>query len=163
MTAPAVSGLHHLKLPVSDLDTSLHWYERVFEAEHLAHFDHIDDGGARYALIIAIPGLPTPLELRWAPGAAAAMRGCDPINLAVESAGALHDWARHLDALDVEHSSVIQGGPGHLLVLADPDGIYIRIAEVPAGGVEKIKMPQGNPEPDDPWINPPLMQHPQNV
>ena len=68
MNTPPVSGLHHLKLPVSDLDTSLHWYERVFDAEHLAQFDHFDDNGARYAVIIAIPGLPTPLELRWAPG-----------------------------------------------------------------------------------------------
>ena len=161
MNTPPVSGLHHLKLPVSDLDTSLHWYERVFGAEHLAQFDHFDDNGARYAVIIAIPGLPTPLELRWAPGGAAAMRGCDPINLAAESAEALQAWARHLDSLDVEHSSVIQGGPGHLLVLADPDGIYIRISEVPAGGVENIKMPQGNPEPDVPWLNPPSMQHPR--
>ena len=60
MNGPVVSGLHHLKLPVSDLDTSLHWYERVFDAEHLAQFDHFDDNGARYAVIIAIPGL-----LRW--------------------------------------------------------------------------------------------------
>ena len=76
MNAPVVSGLHHLKLPVSDLDTSLHWYERVFDAQRLAQFDHFDDNGARYAVIVAIPGLPTPLELRWAPGGAAAMRGC---------------------------------------------------------------------------------------
>jgi len=33
------------------------------------------------------------------------------------------------------------------MVLADPDGIYIRIAEVPAGGVADITMPDGDPEP----------------
>jgi hypothetical protein len=55
---------------------------------------------------------------------------------------------------------VIQGGAGHLLVLADPDGTYIRIADVPSGGVENIKMPKGDPEPDDPWLKPPPMQHP---
>ena len=159
---PALSGLHHLKLPVSDLDASLDWFQRVFAAQHLPQFDHFDDNGARYAVIIAIPGLSTPLELRWAPGAAIAMRGCDPINLVVESTEELHAWARHLDSLDVEHSSVIQGGACRLLVLADPDGIYIRIADVPAGGVENIIMPQGNPEPDNPWLNPPPMQHPQN-
>ena len=160
MNAPTLSGLHHLKLPASDLDTTLAWYRRVFGAQHLAQFDHLDDNGVRYAVIVAIPSVPTPLELRWAPGAAGAMRGCDPINLAVESVGDLHAWARHLDAVDVEHSTVIEGGAGHLLVLADPDGIYIRIADVPAGGVENIVMPRGNPEPDDPWLNPPPMQHP---
>jgi catechol 2,3-dioxygenase-like lactoylglutathione lyase family enzyme len=156
-----VAGLHHLKLPVSDLDGSLGFYRRVFGAQHLPQFDHIDGSGARYAAIIAIPGLSTPLELRWAPSGASAMRGCDPINLAAESGEALQAWAQHLDLLGVEHSSVIQGGAGHLLVLADPDGIYIRISEVPAGGVENIKMPKGNPEPDDPWLNPPSMRHPQ--
>ena len=157
---PTLSGLHHLKLPASNLDASVDWYRRVFGAQHLSQFDHVDDNGARYAVIIAIPGLPTPLELRWAPGAATAMHGCDPINLAVESTEALQAWARHLDSMQVEHSTVIKGGAGNLLVLADPDGIYIRIAEVPAGGVENITMPRGNPEPDDPWLNPPPMQHP---
>jgi catechol 2,3-dioxygenase-like lactoylglutathione lyase family enzyme len=161
MNTPAVAGLHHLKLPVSDLDTSLDWYRQVFGARHLPRFDHIDDNGARYAVIVAIPGLSAPLELRWAPGAADAMRGIDPIMLAVESSEALEAWAHHLDSLGVQHSSVIKGGAGHLLVVADPDGIYIRIGEVPAGGVENIVMPQGNPEPDDPWLNPPPMQHPQ--
>jgi hypothetical protein len=33
------------------------------------------------------------------------------------------------------------------MVLADPDEIYIRIAEVPAGGVADITMPDGDPEP----------------
>jgi catechol 2,3-dioxygenase-like lactoylglutathione lyase family enzyme len=160
---PVVAGLHHLKLPVSDLDGSLDFYQRVFGAQHLPQFDHFDDDGDRYAVIIAIPGLSTPLELRWAPSGAAAMRGCDPINLAVESAEALQDWARHLDPLGVEHSGVIQAGPGHLLVLADPDDIYIRLSEVPAGGVENIKMPRGNPEPNNPWLNPPPMQHPRRV
>ena len=38
------------------------------------------------------------------------------------------------------------------MVLADPDRIFIRIAEVPAGGVADITMPDGDPEPDDPWL-----------
>jgi catechol 2,3-dioxygenase-like lactoylglutathione lyase family enzyme len=162
MNTPVVAGLHHLKLPVSNLDASLDWYQQVFGARHLPRFDHIDDNGARYAVIVAIPGLSVPLELRWAPGAADAMRGIDPIMLAVESSETLEAWAHRLDSLGVQHSSVIKGGAGHLLVVADPDGIYIRIGEVPAGGVEDIVMPQGNPEPDDPWLNPPPMQHPQS-
>jgi catechol 2,3-dioxygenase-like lactoylglutathione lyase family enzyme len=159
-TAPAVSGLHHLKLPVSDLDVSLRWYQDVFGAEHLQQFDHFDDDGVRYAVIVAIPGLPTTLELRWAPRAAAAMRECDPINLAIDSVDQLQAWEAHLESLQVNHSPVIAGGPGHLLVIADPDGIFIRIAETPRGGATEIQMPKGNPEPDGPWLNPPAMQHP---
>lgn len=46
MAAPVQHGLHHLKLPVSDLDSLLAWYERVFGAQHLAQFDHLDNTGA---------------------------------------------------------------------------------------------------------------------
>lgn len=160
-TTPALRGLHHLKIPVSDLDTSLGWYKDVFGAEHLQEFDHFDDDGVRFAVIIAIPGLPTTLELRWAPRAAAAMRECDTIMLAVDSVDQLEAWAAHLDSQHVDHSPVTKGAAGHLLVIADPDGIFIRMGEIPAGGVTEIKMPKGNPEPDTPWINPPVMQHPR--
>jgi catechol 2,3-dioxygenase-like lactoylglutathione lyase family enzyme len=160
MSAPPLVGLHHLKLPVSDLDTSIDWYRRVFDAEYQSQFDHIGSAGVRYAVILSVPGLPVPLELRWAPTAAHAMRGYDPIMLAAESADALTAWARHLDNEGVHHSPVITGGAGHLMVLADPDGTYIRIGEVPAGGVDDVKMPEGDPEPDDPWLKPPSMQHP---
>jgi catechol 2,3-dioxygenase-like lactoylglutathione lyase family enzyme len=159
---PALAGVHHLKLPVSDLDASLDWYQRVFGAQHLTQFDHVDDGGARYAVIVALPGLSTPLELRWAPGAAGAIRGYDPLNLAVVATDDLQAWERHFNSLAVKHSSVIQGGAGKLLVVEDPDGIFIRLADVPDGGVDNITMPKGNPEPDDPWLNPPSMQHPQS-
>jgi catechol 2,3-dioxygenase-like lactoylglutathione lyase family enzyme len=163
MTVPALAGLHHLKLPVSDLDASLAWYRRVLGADHLAPFDHVDDGGQRYAVIVGVPGLDTPLELRWAPSAAAAVAGYDPINLAVASVDGLRAWAQHLDAEGVDNSGVIAGGAGQLLVFADPDGLFLRIAEVPAGGVENIVMPKGNPEPDDAWLSPPSMQHPGPV
>jgi catechol 2,3-dioxygenase-like lactoylglutathione lyase family enzyme len=160
MSAPPLVGLHHLKLPVSDLDASIDWYRRVFDAEYQSQFDHVDSSGVRYAVILSVPGLPVPLELRWAPTAAAAMQGYDPIMLAAESADVLSAWAAHLDAEGVDHSPVITGGAGHLMVLADPDGTFIRIGEVPAGGVDDITMPEGDPEPDDLWLKPPSMQHP---
>jgi catechol 2,3-dioxygenase-like lactoylglutathione lyase family enzyme len=160
MSAPALLGLHHLKLPVSDLDASIDWYGRVFDAEYLPQFDHVDNSGVRYAVIINVPGLPVPVELRWAPTAASAIGGYDPIDLAVDSVDALQEWVRHLDVQGVDHSPVITGGAGHLMVLADPDGIFIRIAEVPAGGVGDIQMPDGDPEPDDLWLKPPSMQRP---
>jgi catechol 2,3-dioxygenase-like lactoylglutathione lyase family enzyme len=160
MTAPPLLGLHHFKLPVSDLDASIDWYGKVFAAEYLLQFDHVDSGGVRYAVVLDVPGLPAPVELRWAPMAAGAIRGYDPIDLAVDSVGALNAWLAHLDSLGVEHSPVITGGAGHLMVLADPDGIFIRIAEIPVGGVADIQMPDGDPEPDDLWLKPPSMQHP---
>jgi hypothetical protein len=69
-----------------------------------------------------------PAELRWAPEAARAIDGYAPIDLAVDSSDALLAWARHLDDLGVDHSAVITGGAGHLMVLAKPDRIYISMA-----------------------------------
>lgn len=57
MAAPRLNGLHHIKLPVSDLDTSLTRYGQVFGAEHLTRFDHHDGSGVRYAVTLQLPGV----------------------------------------------------------------------------------------------------------
>jgi catechol 2,3-dioxygenase-like lactoylglutathione lyase family enzyme len=163
MPAPVLQGLHHLKLPVSDLDASLAWYERVLGAQRLAWADHLDHSGVRYAVIVSIPGLPVQLELRWAPGAAQAMNGYDPMSFAAGTVEDLRVWVAHLDAQGVEHSPITLGGAGHLLVFADPDGTYLRLLEMPAGGIENITMSGDTPEPDGPWAAPTSMQHPRST
>jgi catechol 2,3-dioxygenase-like lactoylglutathione lyase family enzyme len=160
MPPPTLKGLHHLKLPVSDLDAALAWYERVLGAQRLAWADHLDHTGVRYAVIVSIPGLPVQLELRWAPGAAKGMNGYDPISFAAGTVEDLRAWAAHLDAEGVEHSSIALGGAGHLLVFADPDGTYLRLLELPKGGIENISMSGDTPEPEGPWVAPASMQHP---
>jgi catechol 2,3-dioxygenase-like lactoylglutathione lyase family enzyme len=160
MAAPVLHGLHHFKLPVSDLDSALAWYARVLGAQHLAQFDHFDNTGVRYAVNLAIPGVSAPLELRWAPAAAAAIHGYDPISFAAGGIAELHAWATHLDAESVDHSPVTLGGAGHLLVFADPDGTYLRLLEVPEGGVLATTMAPGDPEPQVPWIAAGIMRHP---
>lgn len=46
MASPTLSGLHHVKIPVGNLEASLDWYRVVFGAEHLAGLDHFDSDGA---------------------------------------------------------------------------------------------------------------------
>jgi catechol 2,3-dioxygenase-like lactoylglutathione lyase family enzyme len=162
MAAPILVGLHHLKLPVSDLDASLDWYARVLGAEHQPQFDHVDDDGTRYAAIMTVPGLPVPLELRWAPAAAEAMDGYDPISFAAGGTDELEAWVAHLDAEGIDHSPITAGAAGHLLVLADLDGTFLRLLEMPEGGVANITMREGNPEPEGPWVALPSMRHPGN-
>jgi catechol 2,3-dioxygenase-like lactoylglutathione lyase family enzyme len=48
VATPSLSGLHHLKVPVFDLEANLNWYQRVFGAHHLRALDHLDSDGARY-------------------------------------------------------------------------------------------------------------------
>ncbi|HEY4454518.1 MAG TPA: VOC family protein [Pseudonocardiaceae bacterium] len=163
MVAPVLRGLHHLKLPVSDLDASLAWYQRVLGALHQRQFDHIDSDGVRYAVILAVPGVDTPLELRWAPEMAARTVGYDPISFAVDDPAALDAWAAHLDELGVEHSPVALGAAGRLLAFADPDGTHLRVLELPKGGVQHIVMGNADPEPTNEWLFPAAMRHPRHV
>jgi predicted enzyme related to lactoylglutathione lyase len=153
--------LDHLKIPVADLATSLDWYQTVFGAEHLAALDHLDSDGAKYAVIFRIPGVPVPVELRWAPAAALALRDCDTIVLAVDSADQLDVWVEHLDAHKVTHSPILPGGGGPIVVIVDPDGKYIRIMLSHAGGLAAQTLPRGHLDPEGPWLNPVPMRHPR--
>lgn len=160
MPAPRLSGLHHLKLPVTDLDASLAWYQRVFDAEHLSQFDHFGDGGVRYAVILALPGVDGLVELRWAPKAAAATVGYDPVSFAVGDLESLRQWIDHLDALRIDHSPIEPALAGDLVVFRSPDGLYLRLLTVPEDGTRSIKMGSAVPEPDGPWTAPDIMRHP---
>src|ERR1700722_12599529 len=42
---PRISGLHHLKIAVSNLQDSLDWYAKVFGAIRRPQYDHVDRAG----------------------------------------------------------------------------------------------------------------------
>jgi catechol 2,3-dioxygenase-like lactoylglutathione lyase family enzyme len=160
MAAPRLKGLHHIKLPVTDLDTSLSWYQRVFDAEYQAQFDHYDHSGTRYAVILQLPGVDIPIELRWAPDAAAATVGYDPVHFVAGDTDDLQAWVEHLDTLGIEHSPLITALAGQLLIFRDPDETYLHLLTMPEGGIQAIKMNDDAAEPEGPWIMPDLMRHP---
>jgi catechol 2,3-dioxygenase-like lactoylglutathione lyase family enzyme len=160
MNVPALRGLHHVKLPVSDLGASTAWYTEILGAKHEPRFDHYDGDGLRYAVILTVPGSVVPLELRWAPAAVAAIAGYDPVSFAVGHGDDLRQWVEHLDRHGVAHSAVIRAAGGDLVVLADPDGTRLRLLTVPDGGVAQTTMDAAAPEPDDPWVTTPIMAHP---
>ncbi len=160
MSAPPLRGIHHLKLPVTDLEVSLAWYRRVFAAHHLDAFDHFDRHGVRYAVILVLPGVDVPVELRWAPHAARAMRGYDPVSFVAGTTAELEAWIAHLDAVGVDHSPVVSGLAGQLVVFRDPDGTYLRVLTLPEGGFGAIRVSGDADEPTGPWLMPHLMRRP---
>ena len=129
MTArPALLGVHHLKLPVSDLARSLQFYERVFGATRIPEADHRrHSDGTLYAHILIVPGLGTLLELRLHPSRALAHSGFNPIVLSVADRSALAAWVDRLDAVGAPHSPIITAIQAWLVVIEDPDGHHLRL------------------------------------
>lgn len=144
---PALDGLHHLKLPVVDLDRALAFYERVLGATRIPEADHHrEDDGALYALILSVPGLGAFLELRLNPEQAARQRGFDPFTIAVADRAALEHWAAFLDGIAVPHSPVLTAIQAWVLVVEDPDGHRFRLYTRETHG------PDLKPDDNDPWL-----------
>ncbi|MCU1528094.1 MAG: lactoylglutathione lyase-like lyase [Frondihabitans sp.] len=144
---PALRGIHHLKLAVSDIDVSLDFYERSLGARRIPEADHRrQEDGSLYAVILEIPGLGTLLELRRDPHRADLHRGFDPVTIAVSGRADLDDWDAWLTEHEVLHSPVIIAIQAWLIVIEDPDGNRIRLYTLEQHGPE-LTVDESNP-----WI-----------
>jgi catechol 2,3-dioxygenase-like lactoylglutathione lyase family enzyme len=121
-----LSGFHHVKLPVADLDRSRSWYESVLGLRVEIEFA---EGGVVKGLALADSAGSIHLALRHDPARAAALAGFDPIALAVPTRDAVQAWRRRLDELGHPHGGGMTGHKGGsvLVGLHDPDGIEIRL------------------------------------
>jgi catechol 2,3-dioxygenase-like lactoylglutathione lyase family enzyme len=129
-----IAGIHHLKFAVADLQKSLQFYESVFGVKRLTALDHFTERGDLFAMILEFPNLGTALELRLDPAAAVAQKGFDPITLSIRNNTELDQWCTRLDELQVEHSPILNGFVGRLLVIEDPDGRRLRLYSLETHG-----------------------------
>jgi catechol 2,3-dioxygenase-like lactoylglutathione lyase family enzyme len=146
---PYLTGVHHHKFPVGDLDTSLRWWERIFGAERQPQLDHIAADGQLFAYIVHVPGVQDPLELRLDPVAAKSMARCDPVTFAVDTKAQLDRFETWCDEAGVHHSPVLRGLVGWLLVLSTPDELHVRIHTRESHEWDPTKA-----DFDSPWISP---------
>ncbi|MFD6161001.1 antibiotic biosynthesis monooxygenase [Nocardia sp. NPDC060256] len=144
---PAQTGIHHLKLPVTDLARSTDWYRAVLGARHLTELDHRRPDGTLFAVILDVPGLSGYLELRLAPATAKALQGYDFLTLAIADRAGLDELAAGLDALGIRHSPPIVAMAGWLLVVPDPDGLCLRFYTTEPHGLGESAV-----EFDSPWV-----------
>ena len=123
MTTGKILGLHHVKVPVTDLARSRQWYERVFDLE--PHIEFPDDAGVVRGVSYQ-PKEGFTLALRENPPLARAIAGYDPFAILLKGQADVESWAARLDDLGVEHSPVIRATVGWLLSFKDPDGLDLR-------------------------------------
>jgi catechol 2,3-dioxygenase-like lactoylglutathione lyase family enzyme len=119
-----LAGVHHLKLPVSDLERSRAWYVRTLGFETAREF--VEDGRLM-GIHLAHPNGGPGLSLLLDPQQAAAASGFDYFAIAVTGKDEIDALATRFDELGEQHAGVHPAGPGHVLPnLRDPDGFEVR-------------------------------------
>jgi catechol 2,3-dioxygenase-like lactoylglutathione lyase family enzyme len=136
VSIPPLAGMHHVKIPVTDLARSREWYERVFHLQ--VEWEFPDENGTLRGLAGTIPGLGNSLlALRENRAAAEGARGFDLVGLGVDDRQAIEQWAAYLDTLGIPHSPVIDASDGWLLVFHDPDGIELHLYSWEQHGIDQ--------------------------
>jgi len=152
VTTRELAGVHHVKIPVTDLARSLDWYRQVFGLRPTMAFPEAD--GVVRGFVGEVPGLtPVALAFRVNPEAAAGNRGFDPVSFGVGTREDLETWVLHLDDLGIKHSPVIEASIGWLLVFDDPDGLTLHLYTWAEHGIDQSHRPgYGTPITDpDGW------------
>ncbi|GAA3713830.1 hypothetical protein GCM10022224_094280 [Nonomuraea antimicrobica] len=136
MNGPEVSGIHHIQFLVTDLAESLAWFSTVFGARYQPEFDHHDADNRRYAVIMRMPGLAFPVQLRESTTMAPVIAGYEPVTFGVTDRAALERWATHLDECGVRHSGIKKARIGEAVDFTSPDGTRLRLYTLPVRGYD---------------------------
>jgi len=143
---PPLAGIHHLKLPVTDLARSREWYHS--RLGYQVQIEFVEQGQLMgYAL--THPNGGPPLGLRLNPERALAAAGFDYFAIGVPGKQAMDQLAAWLTALGEQHAGVHWASIGWILPeLHDPDGHEVRFytlqhhTELDPGAVTTINDPR---------------------
>ncbi|MFE2999920.1 VOC family protein [Nocardia sp. NPDC059246] len=125
---PTLAGVHHLKLPVSDLARSIGWYRT--RLGYTVGVEFREQGDLRGVALHHPAGGPM-LGLRLDPEKAVAAAGFDYFSIGVPDRPAMQALAAHLTALGESHAGVHFATIGWILPeLRDPDGHEVRFYTV---------------------------------
>jgi catechol 2,3-dioxygenase-like lactoylglutathione lyase family enzyme len=119
-----VSGLHHVKLPVTDVERSRDWYAGAFGFTCELEFR---EDGRLVGVGLQHPDGDLRLALREDPARAAALAGFDTVCLAVGTRADLDELLSDLDRRGIAHGIPVPGRNGDAVDVPDPDGHLVRI------------------------------------
>jgi len=134
--APAVTGLHHISITVTDIEASLDWYQRLLGANRVPlKFPHFGCEDTGYGELLIEPRSGVIVGLHTNSGNDGvpfdeARTGLDHVALNVGSREDLQAWTAWLDELGIEHSGIREGQVPFefaTVVFRDPDNIQLEL------------------------------------
>jgi len=125
-------GMTHIALTVTDLATSVPWYERLLGSKPVLD----EDTGSYHHTVYLLPG-GTLLSLHQFPGSGGPDRfdehrvGLDHLSFGVANRAELEAWQARLEALGIRHGGIIDAHYGSALSFRDPDNIALELFAPP--------------------------------
>jgi catechol 2,3-dioxygenase-like lactoylglutathione lyase family enzyme len=116
--------LHHVKLPVTDVERSRQWYSRAFD--FTCELEFREEGRLR-GVGLRHGGSELRLALREDPARAAALAGFDTLCLAVGTRADLDELLAQLDTRGIGHTMPVAGRGGDAVDVPDPDRHLVRV------------------------------------
>src|ERR1700719_4913639 len=107
--APVLAGIHHLKLPVTDLARSREWY--LSRLGYQVQMEFVEQGRLM-GVALSHPNGGPPLALRLDPERARAAAGFDYFSIGVPDKDAIDQLAARLTALGEPHAGVHRASIG---------------------------------------------------
>ena len=130
---PELRTIAHVSLTVSDLDRSIPWYERVFEAKLVLD----DESGPFRRAVLVVAGRAL-VGLQEFPDPADNLPfnerrvGLDHLAFACSSRREVEAWKARLDELGVVNGGVVDAGYGFVLSFRDPDNVALEFFALPS-------------------------------
>ena len=126
---PEFSGVSHVALTVSNLDVSVPWYQRLFDANSVMQMGEPGDQ-------MRLNGLLTPNGLLIVLNQHASTQGgdrfsefrvgLDHLSFACADQAAVDAWRARLDELGIPNSGTKDAGYAYVLVFRDPDNVQLK-------------------------------------
>lgn len=120
---PSLVGVHHVRLPVSDVLRSRDWYMDTLGFEPILDFEEAE----MLVGVVLEHRCAITLGLHLEPERALALSGFSAVALCVGARDHLEDWCDYLDRLGVVFSSINETHAGSSVYLPDPDGILVQL------------------------------------
>lgn len=126
-------SITHVAVTVTDLETSVPWYTRLFDTEPVLdedtgpfrHVVYAIGGGMLFGLHL-FPGTSP------AGGFDARRPGLDHVAFTCADQSELELWRKRLDDLGIRHGGIVQAHYGSGLSFKDPDGIALEFFAPPS-------------------------------